>query len=157
MNIYRFLKGLEPNTNGHLLTDIWQFTDREINANHDFIQILFPLDEPSKLSLNKFYLQNPETIEKIRMDPIAVNNILQSKDWFLEFLKRKDSWQYFHNHNQLRITRVIKSLILLVSREEARLFHEDIINSLNHDEKIPNACFQHWAGSFDVNLLQEVR
>ena len=36
-------------------------------------------------------------------------------------------------------------------------FYEEIINSLNHDEKIPNSCFQHWADSFDVNLLQEVR
>jgi hypothetical protein len=46
MNIYKFLKGLEPNINGHLLKDIWKFSDREINAEHNFIQVLFPLDEP---------------------------------------------------------------------------------------------------------------
>lgn len=52
MNFHQFLKGLEPNANGHLIQDIWDFSDREINTNHNFIQTLFPLDEPSNWSLN---------------------------------------------------------------------------------------------------------
>jgi len=156
MNFYKFLKGLEPNSKGHLIKDIWDFGDREINTNHDFIQTLFPLDEPSNSSLNKLYLEDSKEIEKIRVDPIAVGNILKSKEWFLEFLKRNDNWQYFHNHNQLRITRVIKSLLLLVSREEAHLFYEEILNSLNHDAKIPDVSFKHWIGSFDARIAQEV-
>jgi len=120
------------------------------------MQTLFPLDEPSNWSLNKLYLEDSREIEKIRVDPIAVGNILKSKEWFLEFLKRKDNWQYFHNHNQLRITRVIKSLLLLVSREEAHLFYEEILNSLNPNAKIPDVSFEHWIGSFDANLAQEV-
>ena len=157
MNFHKFLKGLEPNANGHLIEDIWGFSDREINANHDFIQTLFPLDEPNNWSLNKLYLEDSKEIEKIRFDPIAVGNILKSKEWFLEFLKRNDSWQYFHNHNQLRITRIIKSLILLVSREEAHLFYEEILSSLSHDAKIPDVSFEYWTSSFDANLLREVR
>ena len=51
MNFYKFLKGLVPNAKGHLIKDIWEFNDREINANHDFIQTLFPLDEPSNWNL----------------------------------------------------------------------------------------------------------
>ena len=156
MNFYKFLKGLVPNAKGHLIKDIWDFSDREINANHDFIQTLFPLDEPSNWSLNKLYLEDSKEIEKIRFDPTAVGNILKSKEWFLEFLKRNDSWQYFHNHNQLRITRVIKSLLLLVSREEAHLFYEEILSSLSHDAKIPDVSFKHWIASFDTNLAQEV-
>ena len=85
-----------------------------------------------------------------------MGNILKSKEWFLDFLKRNNSWQYFHNHNQLRITRIIKSLILLVSREEAHLFYEEILSSLSHDAKIPDASFKHWIASFDTNLAQEV-
>ena len=157
MNFHQFLRGLEPNANGHLIQDIWDFSDREINTNHNFIQTLFPLDEPSNWSLNKLYLEDSKVIEKIRVDPIAVRNLLKSKEWFLEFLKRNDSWQYFHNHNQLRITRVIKSLLLLVSREEAHLFYEEILNSLSHDAKIPDVSFKHWIASFDTNLAQEVQ
>ena len=118
---------------------------------------MFPLDEPSNWSLNKLYLEDSKVIEKIRVDPIAVRNLLKSKEWFLEFLKRNDSWQYFHNHNQLRITRVIKSLILLVSREEAHLFYEEILSSLSHDARIPDVSLEHWTNSFDANLLREVR
>ena len=103
------------------------------------------------------YIEDSKEIEKIRFDPIAVGNILKSKEWFLEFLKRNDSWQYFHNHNQLRITRVIKSLILLVSREEAHSFYEEILSSLSHDARIPDVSLEHWTSSFDANLLREVR
>ena len=157
MNFYKFLKGLEPNAKGHLIQDIWDFSDREINANHDFIQTLFPLDEPSNWSLNKLYLEDSKEIEKIRFDPMAVGNILRSKEWFLAYLKRNDAWQYFHNHNQLRITRIIKSLILLVSREEANLFYEELIKSLNNDSKIPAVSYEHWRNATDNCLLKEAR
>ena len=45
MNFYKFLKGLEPNANGYLIKDIWGFSDREINANHDFAELLDLLNE----------------------------------------------------------------------------------------------------------------
>ena len=103
------------------------------------------------------YLEDTKEIEKIRFDPIAVVNILRSKEWFLAYLKRNDAWQYFHNHNQLRITRIIKSLILLVSREEANLFYEELIKSLNNDSKIPAVSYEHWRNATDNCLLKEAR
>ena len=32
---------------GRSLNDIWSFSDKEIQENHDFIQIVFPLHKPS--------------------------------------------------------------------------------------------------------------
>ena len=131
MNIYLFLKGLEPDDKGRSIYDIWNFSDTEIERNHDFIQRLFPLNEQSSLSLNKFYIEDPAIIEQIRIDPTIAKNFITSKNFYLAFLSRNEGWQYRYNHNQLRITRIIKSLLLLVSREEAESFHQQVISLIN--------------------------
>ena len=144
MDIYMFLKGLEPDDQGRLIHQIWNFSDIEIERTHDFIQRLFPLNELSPLSLNKFYIKNPALIERIRIDPTIANNLIASKNFFLGFLSRNDQWQRHHNHNQLRITRIIKSLMLLVSRDEAESFHRDVISLIHTNSFIPNKAYEHW-------------
>ena len=44
MNLITFLKDQEPDFNVRFLSDIWNFRDIDIERNHDFIQILFPLE-----------------------------------------------------------------------------------------------------------------
>ena len=92
MDIYKFLKGLEPDDQGRLIHQIWNFSDIEIERTHDFIQRLFPLNEPSALSLNKFYIKDPALIERIRIDPTIAKNLIASKNFFLGFLSRNDQW-----------------------------------------------------------------
>ena len=82
MDIYKFLKGLEPDDKGRLIHQIWDFLDTEIEGTHDFIQKLFPLNERSSMSLNNFYIEDPSLIERIRIDPIITNNFIVSKNFF---------------------------------------------------------------------------
>ena len=58
MNLYKFLKNEEKDFQGRYLSDIWSFSDDEIEDNHDFIQILFPLDKPSEAVDNNIYLSD---------------------------------------------------------------------------------------------------
>ena len=139
-----FLKGLEPDDKGRFIHQIWEFSDIEIERTHNFIQKLFPLNEPSAMSLNKFYIDDSVLIERIRIDPTIANNLIASKNFFLGFLSRNDQWQRHHNHNQLRITRIIKSLMLLVSRDEAESFHRDVISLIHANSSIPNKAYEHW-------------
>ena len=144
MNIYKFLKGLEPDDKGRLIHQIWDFSDTEIEGTHDFIQRIFPLNEPSTMSLNKFYVEDSALIERIRMDPIIMNNFIASKNFFLGFLSRNDQWKSYHNHNQLRITRIIKSLLLFVSRDEAESFYKNVLSLINSNTSIPTKAYEHW-------------
>lgn len=48
MELYKFLKNEEKDFLGRFLSDIWSFTDDEIEDNHDFIQLIFPLVNPSE-------------------------------------------------------------------------------------------------------------
>ena len=144
MNIYKFLKGLEPDDKGRLIHQIWDFSDTEIEGTHDFIQRIFPLNEPSTMSLNKFYVEDSALIERIRTDPIITSNFVASENFFLGFLSRNDQWQRYHNHNQLRITRIIKSLLLFVSRDEAESFYKNVLSLINSNASIPTKAYEHW-------------
>ena len=46
-NITEFLNGTGIDHQGRFITDIWKFSDRDIEYKHDFIQWVFPLTEPS--------------------------------------------------------------------------------------------------------------
>jgi hypothetical protein len=150
MDIYMFLKGLEPDDKGRFIHQIWNFSDNEIERTHDFIQKLFPLNEPSQYNLSKYYIDDPKLIEKLRMDPQIIENIIASMDFMLGFFSRNNQWQYHHNHNQLRITRIIKSLLLLVSRNEAKSFYQNILSYINSDSSIPPIAHDHWRLALDI-------
>ena len=96
------------------------------------------------MSLNKFYIEDPVLIERIRIDPTIANNLIASKNFFLGFLSRNDQWQRHHNHNQLRITTVIKSLMLLISRDEAESFYQDVVSLIHTNSLIPTKAYEHW-------------
>ena len=144
MNLIEFLRDRSPDFKGRKLSDIWNYNDDEIEYNHDFIQLIFPLDKPSQAVFNNIYLKSFEDILLIKKDKVIQNNILKSKDWFLEFLKKNNQWKSYSDHNQLRITRVIECLRLLISDKEADLFYEQI-KSMIGKERINETTLHFWS------------
>ena len=116
-----FLNGTSPDHQGRYLQDIWDFDDKTIEHTHDFIQWMFPLTEKS-LSVPGVPTLSATDIEAIRASDVARANLERSALWYLGFLQRNDHWIRSYDHNHLRITRVIKSLHLLVAKNDASLF-----------------------------------
>ena len=114
-----FLENKGKDYKGRTLEDIWSFSDKEIERIHDFIQVVFPLDEPSRYNANRYYIKDIDLIEAIKLSDLAQKNLQKSSQWFLGFLERNKQWQKRYDHNQLRITRVIKSLHLLCSQPKS--------------------------------------
>ncbi len=144
MDLIEFLMDKSPDFKGRNLSDIWNYTDDEIEYNHDFIQLIFPLDKPSQAVFNNVYLKSSNDIILIKQNKIIQNNILKSKDWFLKFLTRNNQWKNYSDHNQLRITRVIECLRLLISDNEADLFYEQI-KSMIEKERINETTLHFWS------------
>ena len=145
MNLYKFLKNEEKDFQGRYLSDIWSFSDDEIEDNHDFIQILFPLDKPSEAVDYNIYLKDVNEFLKIKSDEIIKKNIIKSKDWFINFLKRNDQWKLYSDHNQLRITRIIECLRLLISDEEADTFYSLILSMVREETEINEITLDYWS------------
>ncbi|MDA8730583.1 opioid growth factor receptor-related protein [Alphaproteobacteria bacterium] len=124
--IVSFLEGKTPDHRGRILAMLQQQTDHQAETTHDYIQWLFPLDEPSR-SVNGVPVLTELEIEEIRQSSLAQANLARSARWFLGFLERNDHWIIKYNHNHLRITRVIKSLRLLASDKAADEFKDKVL------------------------------
>ena len=126
MDIVGFLEGKTPDRRGRILAMLLQQTDHQAETTHDYIQWLFPLDEPSR-SVNGAPVLTALDIDEIRQSSLAQANLAKSTSWFLGFLERNDHWVTKYNHNHLRITRLIKSLRLLASDEAADEFRDKVL------------------------------
>ena len=124
--IVGFLEGKAPDHRGHILAMLLQQPDHQAEATHDYIQWLFPLDEPSR-SVTGAPVLTELDIDEIRQSSLAQSNLAESARWFLGFLERNDHWIIKYNHNHLRITRVIKSLRLLASDKAADEFRDKVL------------------------------
>jgi len=124
--IVGFLEGKTPDHRGRILAMLLQQTDHQAETTHDYIQWLFPLDEPSR-SVNGAPVLTELDIDEIRQSSLAQANLAESARWFLGFLERNDHWITKYNHNHLRITRVIRSLRLLASDEAADEFKDKVL------------------------------
>ena len=144
MNFYNFLLNEEIDFKGRFLSDIWAFNDNEIENCHDFIQMIFPLNKPSKAVFHNYYLNDKYEVDQIRKNQKINTNLIKSKAWFLGFLKRNNKWKKYSDHNQLRITRIIECMRLLVSNNEADHFYSTIISMLGSNSNINKKTLEFW-------------
>ena len=126
IEIVGFLEGKIPDHRGRILAVLLQQTDHQAEATHDYIQWLFPLDEPSR-SVNGAPVLTELDIGEIKKSSLAQGNLAKSARWFLGFLERNRHWVTKYDHNHLRITRVIKSLRLLASDKAADEFRGKVL------------------------------
>ena len=131
------------NRNGLTVKDILNWTPDRLERVHSYIQFLFPLNEPSKHNLNSPVL-TPEDIEAIKNNSKACRNIKMAYYCMLNFYgfwydnfarvqkcddyeEIKKYWQTPNNHNYLRITRILKCLMLFGFGCEAREFYKTLV------------------------------
>ena len=81
---------------------------------------------------------------KLKKNKEATNNIIKSSQWFFSFLERNMYWNDQHDHNQLRITRVIECLRLLVSDEEADNFYKNVLELIKDNNQINMRTLNFW-------------
>jgi hypothetical protein len=165
--IVEFYSGHTPDHRGRWLHDIQQWQDDRLEDVHDFIQWLFPLREPSPV--------NPEaptisahTIEAFREDPglqsalrVSFERMLRfyGFDWHdgrpprieprADFPKQSANWLTPGNHNHLRITRILKCLMLLHLVPEAHAFFAALaeLNAKERESRAPRITprtFEFW-------------
>ena len=147
MNFEEFLTHRGKDFKDRTLQDIWHYSDEEIERKHDFIQVIFPLNKPSHAVLHGYYLDTQDLVDQIKTNEEAVTNISKSSQWFLSFLERNRYWNTRHDHNQLRITRVIECLRLLVSDEEANNFYNNVLELIEHNNQVNTRTLNFWSNA----------
>jgi hypothetical protein len=132
-----FYRGEAPHSSGVGIETIWGWSDRQLESVHTYIQWLFPLREPSQAVPGSPTIAAAE-VEEFRRDPALRERVLRSFRLMLgfygfamspaggvtiapsaEFAAKSGNWLTAANHNHLRITRILKSLVLLGLKREA--------------------------------------
>ncbi len=147
MNFEEFLTHRGTDFRDRTLQDIWSYSDTEIERRHDFIQVIFPLNKPSQAVSHGYYLDTQDLVNQIKTNKEAVTNISRSSQWFFSFLERNMYWNTRHDHNQLRITRVIECLRLLVSDEEADNFYNNVLELIEDNNQVNTRTLNFWSNA----------
>lgn len=137
-----FYEGGGRDSEGRTIDEILAWDDEQLEYCHDYIQWLFPTDRPSAFNpdapivtladreefANRSELRGKLKRALLRMlsfygfaciDAAAGLRIKPGSNWDA----RKRNWLTPNNHNHLRITRMLTSLVLLGLPVYARAFH----------------------------------
>jgi hypothetical protein len=137
-----FLTGDGRDDMARRFEDIIAFDDPLIERRHDFIQWLFPLDEPSRAVPGSPVLDEA-TIAALKASSVAQDRLHRAAQRMLDFYRRTTAWRKCFDHNHLRITRIIKSLRMLAGDAEADAFRAGIL-ALAGDAPIDPTAKRFW-------------
>ena len=143
--IISFLEGRGVDDAGRLIGDVWRFDEGDLERGHDFIQWLFPLPEPSLAVPGSPILSEAE-VAAVRASPAAQEALIRSAKIMAQFYETNDHWLRPRNHNHLRITRIIKSLRLLVDDAAADQFREHILAKVtDRQAAVGSDTWRYWS------------
>lgn len=156
-----FYLGSHPDHRGRYLSEILEQDDTWLEVTHDYIQWLFPTKEFSRVTPNSpiitkeieaAFLNDELLRDHLKASFIRLlsfnglkylnSQIIKSSNWN----DRKENWFTQDTHNNLRITRILKSLICLGLETDAQLFY-NFLKSLQQSEKdfgITSLTLKYW-------------
>ena len=109
--ILRFYTGVDTDRSNRSFYDIINADDAFWEENHDHIQWVFPLPEPSEAQPQSPVLEE-RLFSHFSLNLTSRMRMVAALGRFVAFLDRSVEWRAEPNHNQLRITRAIRSLVL---------------------------------------------
>lgn len=144
-----FLQGTGRDSQGRYHADILKFSDEELEEIHDYIQWLFPLREKSMAVPGSPVIESDEMIQTLRSDAEVRAHMFQALERMKQFYGDNDHWLEQGNHNHLRITRILKSISLLSSPENAREFYKFIMQRVESAQPVTKESLEYWRKSIE--------
>ena len=112
----------EKGPHGLTFADCMDYKARDLEKRHDFFQWVFPTDVES--SYNKAAPTYDETIREFLCDKQSIINLYQ----FWDYLQELPEWPNPTDHNNLRLSRILRSLWLQGLKEEAYWLYNELID-----------------------------
>lgn len=127
---------------GRTFNQVLALSDDEFEQCHDFIQYLFGSTEPSRAQPQSPVLTDTD-IEEFRDNPILQIRMLQAMVRAMEFYSGTNRWLRPYDHNHLRITRILKFLMLVGHEKQAKDFLTWVLER-TENVAIPEHTEQFW-------------
>ena len=143
MSLAAFLSG-GADAQGRSHAEMLGWDDRTLEARHDYIQWLFPLPEPSRAVPGSPVL-TPDDRAAVRADPAAQAAMTAAAARLFAFYRDNDHWLVRFDHNHLRISRIIRSLRLLLGDAAADAFRDAMMARVEAAGSVVDAsALAHW-------------
>lgn len=98
------------------LPDYRKFTPDQMEKEHDYIQWMFPTDQPSAYNPHAPLITSNFQFDTIMQYREFYRSILQFTGW----LAQTNHWRKPGDHNLLRITRMLRSARIILGQTEAQ-------------------------------------
>jgi hypothetical protein len=96
-----------------------------------------------------------QDIESLKHSPVAKRNLKSAALRMLTFYQRTTHWLTPINHNHLRISRIIRSLSLILGPEEAKKFHDEIMHLVElAGHPVSSQALDHWRRAAEAALFK---
>ena len=145
--LIKFLSGRGTDHAGRTYQDVLDQDDQWLEYTHDWVQWCFPLFESSQSVMNAPVLESMDEVKLIQESAKSQETMRLGLVRFAEFLRDGDQWLRYHDHNHLRITRVIKSVKALMSDDQARQFYQYVMRQVNDRAGVQpsQVSMQYWS------------
>ncbi len=170
-NLVAFYQKGKPNIDKMTLHQIRAQNNDQLEANHSYIQWLFPLDKPSGSSATA-PVMDQATIQAFRNSPALKAQVLKSFRVMLgfyglqmdettkvisrapNFAARSANWLTPGNHNFLRISRIINSLHLFGMHDYGNAVYTIMMNIRANEGRgiIDDTVHGHWTNAHLVGM-----
>ncbi|END5391519.1 hypothetical protein ABMC44_003612 [Vibrio vulnificus] len=162
--IARFISGETPDKFGRNIEQLLAYNHFWLEHDHKYIQVLFPIDEGTKFNQHA-PLVTAQDREQFANSLDLRNAHLKALDLMLEFwgmVRNGDEissllplspanhvWLKHHDHNQLRLTRAIRSLYLLGNEHIARNLCDFLLSAAKQVGSVSEKTQQYWCHALE--------
>lgn len=159
--LINFYFGKQRDNKGRSLSDILAFHASDLEKVHDYIQFLFPLTAASRFNPDAPLLDE-ETITVMRDNRMIQNNLRMSLGVMLKFYdfesarQKHAHWLTPSNHNYMRLSRILQSLMLLGMEDEAKIilsFLDELYEY--YPDEIGDVTLDYWHDAVSGDLITE--
>ena len=169
-----FYLGEQTDSHRRRIQEIWAWDFEVLEHTHNYIQWLFPIAEKSAFNSDA-PLVDEKVIQAFKEDSRLQKNLRQSLAVMLQFYGlqsheddgkvvinraenysgRKYEWVNMFNHNYLRITRILKCLMLFGLDDEAQAFYDCLRQIYREDsEQIGSKTFRYWTNAVETSSVR---
>ncbi len=161
--VVAFYSHAVPDARGRWLRQMWDWDDLTLEADHQYVQWMFPTDAPSGVNPDA-PLVTPASVDAFRATPALRGDLERSFDRMMRFYgfersatgrqleraarfdERRRVWLTPGNHNHLRLTRVLISLRLLsLPSLGVALFDALDRASADHPDAVTQTTHRYWS------------
>lgn len=126
--IYGFFADSSWDHVGRTIQDYLGMDHTTLELLHDYIQWAFPTRTPSQCQAANAPLLDDIAVELIKNDAKALGNYYAMFTKMMSFYVESKHWLVEHNHNHLRITRIIESSAEIFGVDTAEYFCRALLN-----------------------------